>query len=125
MLKSIQLKLLKIKYSGDSIGDDIRVEIEALDKFLRIDKTIKVGTTSEVNKEIDSFKTEEKTFKINTKIIVIEKDLLFNDIGNTNLKIEIDTTNEKPQQFFCEVEIKETRSILGIVWGKKTAVFKI
>jgi|GEM_PF-568503 len=125
MLKIIQLKLARIKYKGQSIGEDIRVEIEALGKFLRIDKTIKFKTTSEINKEIGNFETEEKNFKINTKIVVIEKDLLFNDTGNANLKIGIDTTNGKLQQFSCEVEIKETRSILGIVWGKKTAIFEV
>lgn len=125
MLKFIQLKLVKIRYKGDSIGDDIGVEIEALGKFLRVDKTIKIGATSEINREIGNFETEEKNFKINTKIIVIEKDLLFNDIGIANLKIEIDTTNEKPQNFSCEIEIKEARSILGIVWGKKTAIFEV
>lgn len=31
MLKSIQLKLLKIKHGGDSIGDDIHLEIEIPD----------------------------------------------------------------------------------------------
>jgi hypothetical protein len=48
MLKSVQLKLLKIKYWGDSIGHDIRVELEVLGKFLRIDKRIKAGTTVEI-----------------------------------------------------------------------------
>ena len=32
MLKKIEFKLLKIKYKGKSIGDDIRAEIEILDK---------------------------------------------------------------------------------------------
>mgnify|MGYP001610025410 FL=1 len=58
MTKSIRLKLLKIKYSGDSIGDDIRVEIGILDQFLRVDKIIKVGKTTEINKEIVRFETD-------------------------------------------------------------------
>jgi len=52
MLNSIQLKLSKIKYGGDSIGRDIRVEIEVLGKFLRVDKRIKAGTTAKINREI-------------------------------------------------------------------------
>ena len=52
MARSITLKLLNIKYSGDSIGDDIRVEIEILNKLSRIDKRIKSGTTAKINKEI-------------------------------------------------------------------------
>lgn len=125
MLKFIQLKLVKIKYKGESIGDDIRVEIEALGKFLRVDKTIKFGTTSEINKEVGNFETEEKIFKINTKITVIEKDFLFSDVSNIEKQIKVDVANEKPQQFSCKIEIKETRSILGIIWGKKTAIFEV
>ncbi len=125
MLKSIQLKISKIKYTGDSIGDDIRVEIEALGKFLRVDKRIKVGATAEINREVGRFETDQKSFKFNANIIVIEKDLLFNDVSNTAKEIKIDTTIVEPQKFSFEVEIKETRSIFGKFWGKKTAVFEI
>ncbi|MBU2081834.1 hypothetical protein KKH14_00125 [Patescibacteria group bacterium] len=125
MAKSIQLKLSKIKYSGDSIGDDIRVEIEVLSKFLRIDKTIKVGTTVEINKDIGGFETDQKSFKTNARITIFEKDVLFNDIGSIEGDIKIDTSITKPQQVIYKVEIKETRSVLGKVWGKKTAIFEI
>lgn len=125
MLKSIQLNFLKMKYGGDSIGDDIRVEIEALGKFLRVDKKIKIGTTAEINREVGRFETDQKSFKFNTQIVVIEKDLLFNDIGQANLEIKIDATNAQPQQFSRKIEIKETRSIFGKIWGKKIAVFEI
>ncbi len=84
MTKSIKLNLLKIKYSGDSIGDDIRIEIEILDKFSRVDKKIKADTTAEINKDIGKFETDQKIFKANVKIIVIEKDILFNDVGSAN-----------------------------------------
>lgn len=30
MVKTIQLTLAQIKYGGDSVGDDIRLEIEAV-----------------------------------------------------------------------------------------------
>ena len=125
MLKFIQLKLLKIKYSGNSIGDDIRVEIQALGKFLRVDKIIKVGTTVEINREVGGFETDQKSLKFNTQIVVIEKDLLFNDVGQTNLEIKIDATIYERQEFSREIEIKETRSIFGKIWGNRTAVFEI
>ena len=41
MIKIIQLKLSRVKYIGNSIGDDIRLEIEMLNQFLRFDKVIK------------------------------------------------------------------------------------
>lgn len=125
MFKSIQLKLSKIKYSGDSIGDDIRAEIEVLGKFLRIDKRIKTGTTAEINKEIGNFETDQKSFEAGLRITVIEKDLLFNDVGSVDSNIKIDTSITKPQQFVYEVQIRETRSALGKFWGEKIAVFEI
>ncbi len=125
MPKFIRVKLSKIKYKGDSIGDDIRVEIEALGKFLRIDKKIKVGTTVEIGREAGRFETDQKLFKTEVSITVVEKDLLFNDSGSVNGNIKIDTTLAKTQQFVFEVQIRETRSILDKFWGKKTATFEI
>ena len=125
MARSITLKLLNIKYSGDSIGDDIRVEIEILNKLSRIDKRIKSGTTAKINKEIGKFETDQKLFKINVRISVIEKDVLFNDVGNVNGEIEIDTNIAKSRQFVYKIQIKETRSVLGKFWGKAITVFEI
>lgn len=123
MIKSIQLKLLK--YSGGSIGDDIRVEIDIAGQFLRIDKTIKVGAIAAINEEIGKFETDQKLFKADVKIVVIEKDALFNDVGDIVENIKIDTDILKPQLFIYRVQIKETHSILGKFWGKKTANFEI
>ncbi len=125
MTKLIQLKLLKIKYSGDSIGRNIRIEVEALGKFLRIDKKIKAGATAEINRELGRFETDRELFQANVLITIIEKDLLFNDISSTSGNIKINTTVTKSQQFVFEVQIKETRSILRKFWGKATAIFKI
>lgn len=72
MTKSVQLKLSKIKYGGDSIGDDIRVEVETLGKFLSVDKRIKDGEVAEINKEVGRFETDSKSFYADVSIIVIE-----------------------------------------------------
>jgi len=125
MFKSVQLKLSKIKYLGDSIGDDIRVEIEVLGKFLRVDKRIKAGTSVEINREIGRFETDRGLFQVEVFITIIEKDLLFNDVGKTNGSIKINTAITKPQQFFFEVQVRETRSIFRKFWGKSIAVFEI
>jgi len=125
MLKSIQLKLLKVKNSGDSVGRDIRVEIEVLGKFLRIDKRIESGTTTEINREVGRFETDRGLFQADVLITVIEKDLLFNDVGNTKNNIKISTIATKPQQFVFEVRVRESRSIFGKFWGTKTAIFEI
>jgi len=125
MLKSTQLKFLNVKYTGDSVGDDIRVEINAIGKFLRVDKRIKVNTTAEINREVGRFETDQKSLKFNVQIVIIEKDLLFNDIGKVDLEIKVDATEIQPQQFSRKIIIKETRSIFGKIWGNKTAIFEI
>ncbi len=125
MLKSIQLKFSKVKYSGDSIGDDIRVDIDVLGKFLRIDKRIKAGATVEIDREIGRFETDRGLFQAEVFITVIEKDLLFNDVGNTSESIKISVAITRPQKFIFEIQVRETRSILGKLWGKAVAVFTI
>lgn len=128
MVKFIQLKLLKVKYNGDSIGDDIRVEIEILSKFLRIDKTIKVGETAEINQtnqEIGNFETDRDIFIAGLRATIIEKDLLFNDVGSMDSDIKVNTSTTKLQQFVYKVQLREVRSVLGKTWGKKTAIFEI
>lgn len=125
MAKSIQLKLSKIKYKGDSLGDDIRVEIEVLGKFLHIDKKIKAANTVGINQEVGRFETDRGYLLASVSITVIEKDLLFNDVGSTEDNIKINTAIIGPQQFVFEVQVKEIRSIFGKFWGTKTALFAI
>jgi len=125
MFKSVQLKLSKIKYGGDSIGRDIRVEVELLGKFLRVDKRIRAGTAAEINREVGRFETDRGLFQAEILITAIERDLLFNDVGSAKGSIKINTAISKPQQFVFEVQVKENRSILGKFWGKATAVFEI
>lgn len=114
---------MNVRYSGDSIGDDIRIEAEVLGKLLRIDKEIKAGTSVAIGQDIGSFETDQKIFKTTMHITVIEKDVLFNDQGNTQGTIRVDTTLKKPQHLTFDVRIKETRSIFDRQWRKKTALF--
>ncbi len=125
MLKSIQLKLLKIKYGNNSIGRNIRVKVEALDKSLRVDKRIKSDTTTEIDREVGRIETDQELFQAEVFIAVIEKDFLFNDVGSTKDNIKINTAVTQPQQFIFEVQLRESRSIFGKFLGSKTAVFEV
>ena len=122
-MKILSLTLASIKYSGDSVGDDIRAEIDVFGKFLRIDKIIKVSATKEINQEIGKFETDQKLFKSGIRITIIEKDLLFNDVGSIDSDIEIDTKITKSQQFIYKVEIKEIRSVFRKILGKQNRQF--
>jgi hypothetical protein len=126
MVKSIVLKVARIKYGGDSIGDDIRVEIEAMGQIATIDKRIKINTSAEINREAARFLTDSKSFKTGIKITVIEKDLLFNDVGIIEKNIKIDVEQGKPQEFSFEIQVRENRSaLLNKFWGKAVATFEI
>src|SRR3989344_5064727 len=64
------------------------------------------------------FETDRELFQTEVFIAVIEKDLLFNDVGSTKSNVKINTTSIKPQQFVFEVQVKESRSLLSkLFWG--------
>ena len=123
MFKKVQFKLTKIKYTGKSIGDNILVNIEILDKTLQIDKRIKVGSTVEFMEEIAIFPTDQKSFTTKTKITITEKDALFNDTNNIEKEIKVDTENSKPQKFVYTIELREKRFWKN--WGKSIAKFEV
>ena len=125
MLKAIIVKLVNARYSGNAIGDDIRIELEILGKPLRIDRKIKAGTSVALGQDIGSFETDQKIFKTIVHITVIEKDILFNDQGSAQGTIRVDTRLKKPQRFAFDVKLKEARSIFGKQWGKKNRAFTL
>jgi hypothetical protein len=123
MLKKIQFRLIKVKYAGESIGDNIRVNIGILDKALQIDRRLKVGKTLELAEEIGNFPTDQKFFSVKTKIAITEKDVLFNDTNNIERLVKIDTENFKAQKFVYAIELREKRFWKN--WGKSIAKFEI
>jgi len=126
MVKSIVFKIARIKYSGNSIGDDIRVETEAMGQIATIDKKIKINTDAEINREVARFLTDQKLFKTGIKITLIEKDLLFNDLGVVEKSIKFDVERGKPQEFLFEIQVRENRSaLLNKFWGKAVAIFEV
>ncbi|KKR78629.1 MAG: hypothetical protein UU24_C0030G0014, partial [Candidatus Nomurabacteria bacterium GW2011_GWA2_40_9] len=120
MSKSIQLKLLKIKYNGNSIGDDIRFEIEvARDLFTREQK-MKAGETFEFNQEINKLELKDDILDIPIRIKIIEKDILFSDSGEVKGIIHIDI-RKFPQTFNFEIKVQEKNKVVK----KSTAFFTI
>lgn len=123
MFRKIQFKFTKIKYSGKSIGDDIRIDIDILDKILRIDKKIKVGEVVKFNEEIGNFSTDQKSFVVKARIKIVEKDAIFNDVGSVKKKINIDDRSTNHQKFVYVVELRENRFWKN--WGRLVAKFEI
>ncbi|MBU0647507.1 hypothetical protein KJ809_03775, partial [Patescibacteria group bacterium] len=123
MLKKIQFKLVRIKYTGKSIGDDIRVDVEILGNTISVDEKIIINKTVEINKEIGSFFSDQKSLATEVKITVVEKDVLFNDVGNIKESIKIDANISNPQKFAFTIELQENRFWKN--WGKSVAKFEV
>ncbi|MDO8592501.1 MAG: hypothetical protein Q7R92_01845 [bacterium] len=122
MSKLIRLKLVKIKYTGDSIGDDIRVEIECLNFWLGLNKTITKGSVASLNAEVGQFFADQDPYYLSMSIKVIERDLIFNDFGSKQVKIKIDLRNNLAQTSIHEIIVSERR---GSAPGKSTATFYV
>ena len=122
MTKAVSLKILKLHYGGDSIGNDIRLEIEvAGEKIFSYTQTIKKGSTFEYNQEVKQFKGVNGFLEVPLKFIVTEKDWLWSDVGETNGKIQIDP-NVLPQTFDFQVTVQEKNRLTR---SKSTAIFTL
>ncbi len=121
MTKHIQLKLLKIRYGGDSIGDDIRVEIDCLGHSLDLNKKIKRGGEVILGAPVGNFFTDQTSFSLPLSIRVIERDLIFNDIGSAEETFVVNTRSAALQSFTAITEVLEKRNYRS----KKKALFEI
>ncbi len=121
MTKLIQLSLSKVKYAGDSIGDDIRIEIDCLNHSLDVNRQIKNGSEIVVNAPVGTFFTDQLQFSFPLSVKVIERDLLFNDVGTATRDFKIDVRNTTPQFLMVPIEVRELRNY----HTKKTARFDL
>lgn len=116
----IKLKLKSVSYSGKSVGEDIRIEIELLGKKLEFGEGIRIrkSTTCEFNQSVGVFDIEGST---ELRIKIKEKDKLFSDEGEIKTNLLIDRSKPFPQSFAYEVKVRERT----LVFWKKTAFFTI
>ncbi len=122
MTKLLRLTLSKIKYGGDSIGDDIRIEIECLDQVFGMDKKIQNGAEVALNTEIGKFFFDQTTTALPLTIRIIEQDLVFNDMGSKQVKIKVDLRDTSPQTSTYDIPVQELR---GLIPGRATAIFTL
>jgi len=122
MSKNIQIKLLKIEYSGDSIGDDICIEVEHPGGLWSLDKKIKNKSDATIEKIVYQFIATQNIQGLPLNVKVIEKDLVFNDVGSIKVDLAIDLDDFKPQVSSHEIMVKELR---GVTPGSKKAIFTL
>ncbi len=121
MAKAISLKILKLQYGGESVGNNILLEIEIAGEKFSSYQTVKRGTTFEYNQEVKQFRGVENTVEIPFKIRVTEKDFLFSDVGETAGVISVDS-NFLPKTFDFQVKVQERNKL---TFSKLTAIFSI
>ncbi|KKU67564.1 MAG: hypothetical protein UX89_C0014G0034 [Parcubacteria group bacterium GW2011_GWA2_47_16] len=121
MTKLIELKLSKIKYTGDSIGDDIRIEIDCLNHSLDVNKTIKNESAVTVGLPVGQFFTDEPSLALPLAIKVIERDVAWNDVGTAEERFIIDVKKSGSQLLTSIIEVQETRPYKT----KKKAIFEL
>ena len=112
MEKNIRLKLVKIKYGGESVGDDIRIEIKVSDKKYILRKQISHGTEVVINQEACSILSGHAPFVLPINIKIVEGDIIFDDVGNIDVKISIDPNKLSAQRSDFEVLVRESRGLL-------------
>ena len=116
MAQPVKIRLKKIQYTGQPIGNDIKVEVNIDGRHSEWKQKMKLGSIAEPNVEIAKL-DNSGTFEVNIKII--EKDFIFSDEGETNGTIRLEPS--LPQTFDFEVKVQERRKL----FRKKTAVFLI
>ena len=109
MLKKIFLTLKSFNYSGDSVGDDIRLEIKILDKDYTFIKRVKAGKTVKLNDLLAEIPTDRDSFLAKIQIKVIEEDPVFNDSANLEREFKINTKEKNISKLDYELTLKELR----------------
>ncbi len=120
MAKAVSLKILKIQYRGDSIGNDILLEIEVVGELFTQGQRIKTGEIFEFNQEVKKLQLNADIFDIPIRIKIIEKDILFSDSGEVKDTLHIDIA-KLPQIFNFEVKVQERNKVVS----KSTAILLV
>lgn len=121
MDKTVILTLKQVKYIGKSIGNDIRIEVEALNNVIALEKKIQRGSTMGLETELGQIVTDKKSLSIPIAVRIIEQDVLFNDVGNSQKSLKINLGTSDPRATVFEITVAESR---GYMTGK-TAIFEV
>ncbi len=121
-MKTIQLKVTKIKYRGDSVGDDVVIQVNCLDSNLDLKKKIKNKSEVKIDAVVGQFVTDQALFSLPVNIKIIEKDLVFNDIGGKEVELEVDLKTSTSQFSTYDILVKEKR---GLSSGGRIGTFEV
>ena len=118
-MKLVTITLLKVAYSGESVGRDIRIETTILEKKTVLDRRIPFGLSVSLSHIIANIETEENSFRSDLSVTVIEKDFLWSDSGQATVSIETDTESGNTKEQTITVSVHERRSFFDRLFGRK------
>lgn len=121
-MKTIQLKVTKIKYRGDSVGDDVEIKVNCLNSNLDVKKKIKNKSEVKIDAVVGQFVTDQALFFLPVNIKIIERDLVFNDVGSKDIELKVDMKTSASQFSTYEILVKEKR---GLSSGGRIGTFEI
>lgn len=122
MPKFVVLTLIKVKYPGKAIGNDIIIEIKYKGSVLEIKKKMKRGTEIQSSDQILEEWVSESPFRPKLKMKTTEDDGIFDDEGFKDEEIEVDINKETTQVSIHDIEVRERR---GLSPGQSKAVFSL
>ena len=111
--KIVSLRLTGLTYGGESIGKDLTIEIEAADRMLSLNKEVSVGQSVAMKDLVGHFVVTQRSFSLSITVRVIERDLVYNDVGSTQGQLRVNLTDSAAQGFTYSVEVKEQGAILS------------
>lgn len=121
MTNIVILRLANLKYSGRSIGNSIRIEIETPQTFFAVNKKISKGQEFCLNQDIIQFSTDENSFFLPIQIRIIERDPIFNDIGTLETTLKLDLSKSPMDRSVFKIEVVELKN----AFQKNSAIFEL
>ena len=119
--KLVSLRLVSLYYGGESIGDDLTIEVRAADRMASVGKKLSAGQSVLLNRVIGRWVVTEAAFSIPLILRVVERDPVFDDVGELTTSLSVNLAQQGPQHFTYNIQVQEN---LG-VRSEKAAVFAV
>ncbi len=106
-MKLIFLRLVTILYEGESIGDDITIDVQAGDTFFTLNKRLKNGAEARIDKTVATFTASVDPWVIPISVTITERDPLFNDSATQAERFSLSLAAAPSRTFKLSLEVKE------------------